>query len=212
MIKMKRRKRGKPSTLTRVHGITVEAHDWDAWCELAAKQNLSTAEWLRQAGREAAARGGVIPERPRPPPAHVVPPVLIARRGHIAPVEVSKWLAVNIRREKRKRLLIDVDLAKRTGLTRETITRLQSGKWQQQRHNQQNRTLALLVSLANALGITPAELLTQPQDMSLLFEKGVGALAYRERQEAREKRLAALSAPKRALAELEESLGFQFDD
>lgn len=94
--------------------------------------------------------------------------------------EVSRWIAVNGRRVKNLRLLTNADIARRVGrlqleagrtldFSTSLVTRVFSDKWKGTKATCWIlNALQMLVGLANALDMTPAELLSRPDDMSVI--------------------------------------------
>ena len=78
--------------------------------------------------------------------------------------EVCRWVKINVRRIKRLRMLQNRDVARRMNCTlRAYLQTMALG----------NRTMTMrtLISVANALEMTPAELLTRPDDMTVTDER-----------------------------------------
>lgn len=102
--------------------------------------------------------------------------------------EVAEWVAVNCRRTKKVRLLTNEDIARRIGtvylkkrgrpdfpvrFTKALVCDLLSGNWNRAHVTQRALNgLRLLLALCAGLEITPAELLSRPDDMSLLTQDG----------------------------------------
>lgn len=80
--------------------------------------------------------------------------------GKLTRKELVRWIAINIRRVKRVRLLTQTDIARRTGYSTMAINDIT---------NQRAISLSLeqCVRIANALGMTMAELMSRPDDFSI---------------------------------------------
>jgi transcriptional regulator with XRE-family HTH domain len=94
--------------------------------------------------------------------------MLTVRIGDMGSAEQSP-LAVNLRRLRRSRGLPAVELARRAGLARATLTQLEAGGG--------NPTLETLYALANALDAPLAELIAEPKAAALprVLRRGEGA-------------------------------------
>lgn len=75
--------------------------------------------------------------------------------------DVSDWIAVNVRRRKVLRLLCDSDIARRMGCKRPFVTRILGADYP-------CMTLKRMLRIAKAMDMTLAELVSRPDDMSLL--------------------------------------------
>lgn len=87
--------------------------------------------------------------------------------------EVCQWVVVNARRVQQLRLLTKKDINRRLPIHRVSLQNLLSGHWERCRTTKGIQSAVwVLVSLCNALGMTPAELFSRPDDMSLLKQDG----------------------------------------
>lgn len=79
--------------------------------------------------------------------------------------DVAQYIAVNARRVKGLRFLTDIEVARRMGCKRAFVTRILQAAFP-------SLTVPVLLRLANALDVTLAELVSRPDDMSLLKQDG----------------------------------------
>ncbi len=126
--------------------------------------------------------------------------------------DVARWIAVNGRRVKNLRLLTNAEIARRVGrlsleagrsldFSTSLVTRVLSDKWKGSHATHWIlNALQMLVGLANALDMTPAELLSRPDDMSLLKQDQRKTAPERARKRAKLK-LTQEQAEKEALLE-----------
>lgn len=139
-------------------------------------------------------------------------------RKKITHEEVARWIAVNGRRWKRVRLLTDNDIARRCGVlqlendrtlnfNRDVVTKIFGDKWKGPSVTcWLLNALNILVALANALGITPAELLSRPDDMTVEDGRVTSPKIKRMKQRR------ALTQEQQVRQALLESLGLDSDD
>lgn len=205
---------GKPSTKserragTHHHEIIATDAEWAAWNKLADAEHLTMAGWVRRSLRLTALQKGVTvplpylaPDTVEPPPQDVVHTRVPA--GRISEADVHKWIATNIRRRRRELSLFQRDLARRVGLARAVMTRIESG-------NTNRISLVALLRIANALRMTLADLVTEPQDMGPLTKKTRGHRTSGKPQETVTIRQ-PLETERAILRGMEVELGFKFD-
>lgn len=78
--------------------------------------------------------------------------------------EVCRWVKINVRRIKRLRMLQNRDLARLMNCTHR-------GYMQIMLIGNKTMTMTTLIRLANALEVTPAELVSRPDDMTVHDER-----------------------------------------
>ena len=82
------------------------------------------------------------------------------------PEEVQSWLGTNVRRIKQVRMLTIRDIARRMNISQKCVDTI----WNRQDHLM---NLSTLVRLANALEVTLAELVSRPDDMTLVDHRSL---------------------------------------
>ena len=94
-------------------------------------------------------------------------------RKKLTAEEVADWLSVNMKRVKSLRLLTGKDISRRSEIHPSTINSILSGNWTNQRTTRYLMySLRRFVAICNALDISPSELFSRPDDMSLLHQDG----------------------------------------